>query len=233
VAALEARDDWPFTLQESPRPADPQFRLIGESLTPYAGHPNGPDLAHYFAEAGVVRRIVGELLPGFEARVDSLFASMSGGRTVELPPGDQPGTHYAPSTIRHLPPGTEIPVHVGNYFRSTPAYRHLGTLVDLADQLSWFVTLQTPTAGGALVVFDAEYGKDEAPPMRRADRADWDVLGDRWSSRPFRPEAGDLLVFNGGRYYHRVSRIDGPRARWTIGGFAGFSPDGNALRYWS
>jgi len=55
-------------------------------------------------------------------------------------------------------------------------------------------------------------------------------LGDKTS---FRPGPGDLLVFDGGRYYHRVSPGAGAHPRRTIGGFLAFAKDGRSLRYWS
>ena len=238
VVSLLERDlnAWSWTLQETLDPEAPQFRLIGESLTPYAGHPEGPSLSHYFDEATHFRALCRELFGAsfdFERRLEDLWGALGGGRAVELPAGLLPAARYTPATLRHLPPGCEIPVHVGNYFLTTPAYRHLATLVDLEDQLSYFIPLQNADRGGALVVYHAEWGKVEAPEMTRALRANWDDGGAPWPEERFAPAPGDLLVFNGGRYYHRVSRVAGERARWTIGGFVGFSPDGKTVRYWS
>lgn len=229
-----------WTMQEHRDPRRKQFYLLGESLTPYVGHPEGPDMAHYFAEAASFREVCARLFagqhePDFEAHISKVFARMGGGRAIRVPDGEQPNTRYHGATIRALPVGCEIPVHVGNYFLTTPAYRHLATIVDLKDQLSYFVPLQVPDAGGELVVYRTEWGQD-VPAMTRDARGGWDQTdeaGDRWPAQRFAPGAGALLLFNGGRFYHRVSTAQGSRARWTIGGFASFSADGSTVYFWS
>jgi hypothetical protein len=40
-------------------------------------------------------------------------------------------------------------------------------------------------------------------------------------------------VFASGRCLHRVNRIDGPRARVTMGGFLALDKDGRRVFYWS
>ena len=226
-----------WTPQESLNPKQKQFYLLGESLTPYAGHPEGPDPDHYFDEAARFEAtcralFAGQPDPDFTARLEQTFARMSGGRAIAVPAGSRPGSRYTPATIRSLPPGCEIPVHVGNYFLTTPACRHLATLVDLKDQLSFFIPLQTPEGGGELVVFRKEWGTD-VPEMTRDARGGWDERGDPWPAQSFTPKTGELLLFNGGRFYHRVSRVTGARNRWTIGGFASLSTDGSLVYYWS
>ncbi len=238
VARLEqpgAAYEW--TLQEDGDPSHKQFYLLGESLTPYAQHPDGPDLDHYFDTATRFRKECRALFgkADYEARIEQVFRKLSGGRPVKIPPA--PGRRsYTPATIRALPAGCEIPVHVGNYFTGTPAYRHLQTLVTLEDQLSYFVVMQKPEKGGDLVVYTLEYPDDAAPPQTREARAGWDDsdAGDAWDSAPFSPGVGDLLLFDGGRYYHRVSRVAGKETRWTIGGFIGFAQGGRkSVYYWS
>jgi hypothetical protein len=47
-----------------------------------------------------------------------------------------------------------------------------------------------------------------------------------------RPGVGDLLVFDGGRHYHEVTRVAG-RARWTLGGFLALGRDHRSIYFWS
>jgi hypothetical protein len=236
VTALEdpgANLDW--TLQEHPDGKRRQFRLLGESLTPYQGHPQGPTLDHYFSQSAMFRRECRRMFAGgedFEAALERAFAALAGGRPVILPAGPEPGDVYTPATIRSLPPGCEIPLHVGNYFLQTPAYRDLAKRVDLQDQLSYFIPLQNAEQGGELVVYHLEWGED-ATPQTREGRANFDDSGDPWPAARFLPGVGELLLFNGGRYYHRVSSVRGSRFRWTIGGFLSFAPDGKSVLYWS
>ena len=161
---------FPFTLQETLNAEQTQFRLIGESLTPYAGHPEGPELSHYFRTAaefrGHCRSLFGSATD-FEATLEAAFASTGGGRAVELPAGPEAGTTYTPATLRELRPSCEIPLHVGDYFFSTPGYEHLGRSVVLHDQLSYFVPLrrrrdQHPGTNG---------GATQRSPRRRQQRS--------------------------------------------------------------
>jgi hypothetical protein len=182
------------------------------------------------------RRVCRTLFEGgddFEPTVERAFGELAGGRSVVLPEGPAPGNRYTPATIRALPPGCEIPLHVGNYFLETPAYSDLAQRVDLEDQLSYFIPLQNPDQGGELIVYRLEWGQ-AAPEQTREGRGNFDDLGSEpWPFERFAPGVGDLLLFNGGRFYHRVTRVAGSRLRWTIGGFLSFSPDGTRVLYWS
>ena len=52
-------------------------------------------------------------------------------------------------------------------------------------------------------------------------------------SEKFNPEPGDLLIFYGGRIWHRVEPILGSKPRITLGGFINFSDDDKKCFYWS
>ena len=43
----------------------------------------------------------------------------------------------------------------------------------------------------------------------------------------------DMFIFDGGRCFHRVSKVVGERPRYTIGGFLGFSQTHDQLYCWS
>jgi len=236
VQALDAEPIGPqWILQETRDPKQVQMRLMGESLTPNTGFPDGPDMDHYFASAAHVRARARELFapgPLFEPTVQDCLTRLAGGRAVSVPTWPD-GRSYTPATIRSLPPGCQIPVHVGNYFLGTGGYRHLATQVALEDQLSYFLTLQAPQAGGALEVYSLEW-KDPATPWL-PEHGIWDgpAITARYPALRFTPQAGDLLLFDGGRYYHKVTRVEGTRTRWTMGGFAGFSRDMQHVYYWN
>ena len=230
--AEPARLDW--TPQQNPDPSVVQMKLLGESLTPYVHHPDGPELDHYFAVADRLRGTLRDLFGhthDFETRIEQLLGALSGGRPVSIPQHSD-GRAYTPATVRRLPPGTDIPLHVGNFFLESGGYRYLKTQIALQDQLSYFVTLKTPDGGGSLLVYPLEWGDPETP---RLPSGLWDqqAVIARYEPAAIRPEAGDLLVFDGGRYYHRVDTIEGENTRWTIGGFVGFSPDMSRVFYWN
>ena len=200
-----------------------------------------PDLVRYFEEAASFRLGCRALFAGavdFEERIEGALSALAGGRQVRLPPS------YTPATIRVLPEGHEIGVHVGNGFLRLPQARQLGALIDPVDQLSYFVPLTTPERGGALVVYGLEWA-DVAPYLPEPTAGprghsydasatpDAEALIELYPKIVLQPGPGDLILFDGGRYYHRISRVGGPRPRRTIGGFAALSRDHRSLYYWS
>ena len=203
-----------------------------------------PDLADYFEDAADLRRCLPALFPGdpgFEARLESIFSALGGGRPVSVPAGPDGTATYTPATIRVLPEGREIGVHVGKSFLLLPQARHLATIVEVAEQLSYFVTLTAPRSGGELIVYGLEWDDVEAympkPGEASGDRVyvSSEAVGfiEAFDKQAFRPGEGDLLIFDGGRYYHRVAHVGGPRPRRTLGGFLSLSRDHRAVSYWS
>ncbi len=43
----------------------------------------------------------------------------------------------------------------------------------------------------------------------------------------------DLLIFDGGRHFHRVAMVVGERLRGTLGRFVIFARSGDVVHYWS
>ncbi|MEQ9319054.1 MAG: 2OG-Fe(II) oxygenase [Polyangiaceae bacterium] len=236
VARAEAdRERFPWTPQEDPRrPHDEQMMVLGQTLTPVSGF--DIDMAAYHAQAAAFRDALGALFGradgGFEAKVSALLARLGGGRPVFSPPSADGAGQYTPATIRKLPPGCQIPVHCGNFFLESPGYAHLRTQVAVRDQLSYFLPMQTPEAGGELLVYDLTWGDEATPKMTGIDMFDPKAI-EAWDHEPFAPAVGELLLFDGGRYFHKVSPVEGSRARWTIGGFVGFTRDHERVVYWS
>jgi hypothetical protein len=167
----------------------------------------------------------------FEDRICSLVSALAGGLPVSTAVG--PGGRLCPfASVRVLTPGAEIGVHVGNEFAQVAQAEHFRATMDLSDQLSWFVPLTVPEGGGELVVYGVEWDDVRSQVPEREGHGTPHVwlegskAADAVRSFPctsFAPEVGDLLVFDGGRYFHRVSRVSGGTPRRTIGGFLGFS----------
>lgn len=219
--------------QSSPDPEVPQVTIFGESITPNDLDKNADREDRYHENAERFRASCRHLFRGFsdyEARINELFAALSGGAGIGVPV-DRKGRIYSPSTIRKVASGSEMNLHVGNYFLGTPAYANLTPLFAPLDQLSFFVPISPPESGGEIEVFDMKF---EDPRAR--------YMPDGWIDAPwveahfrhesFGPGAGDMFLFNGGRFYHRVDHVRGPRHRWTIGGFMAFSRDDKTLYHW-
>lgn len=203
----------------------------------------GEQMENYFADAQRFREQCRSLFrqtADFEQCIERVFVALSGGLPVQVPE-DPRGRSYTSATIRVLPDGHEIGIHVGNDFLRLAQCQHLAGLLDTTDQLSYFVSLSVPDSGGELVVYALEW--DDVAPYAPKDNigmpAVYDsshynfILMERYEKTLFRPGPGDLLIFDGGRYYHRVSHAQGDRPRRTIGGFLAFSKARDSIYYWS
>jgi hypothetical protein len=96
--------------------------------------------------------------------------------------------------------------------------------------LSYFVVLAAPAAGGELVVLrghpkergagpDEENGGESAAPAEDGFVVPLNI--------------GDFVLFDAGRRRNRMTKVSGPRSRWTIGSFVALSPAHDAVLYWS
>lgn len=200
-------------------------------------------LEAYFEDAAEQRKRIAQLFAGhvdFEQRIYEIFSLLGGGLPAEVAPGPS-GKTCPPATVRVLPEGTEIGVHVGNEFIRMPQAKHLRDLVDMTDQISYFIPLSLPEQGGELVVYGLEWTDvRNMLPQAEGDAANvWFEGSEVFSafleldSTEFSPGPGDLLIFDGGRYFHRVAKTLGSRPRRTIGGFLGFSVNHDKIYVWS
>ncbi len=237
AAAVRQLEDpaakWPWTPQQHWDVTSHQFVLLGESLTPYVDHPDGPAPDDYFANADAFRQHAATIFGGFdfEAHLQQALGPLCGGRLLRNAT-DATGRRYTPATIRRLPTGTAIPLHCGDFFLETGGYEHLREVLDLTGQLSWFVPLQVPESGGVLQVTDLSW---HDPAVPRLEEGFWDAprIHATAECTDVAPGVGDLVVFDGGRWFHHVSAIGGPTTRWTLGGFLGFTRDREVVLYWN
>lgn len=204
-------------------------RLLGMSLLGL------PDRGPYHAAAPTTRRHLDRLFGlSFEERVEDVFRRLGGGRRVELP-SDGPDAVYLPATVRVLDPSAGgYRAHTGNEFVETYAsYDHLRSIARTTDALSYFVVTQVPEEGGELVIYDlawcdtpGELHQEFMTPVR-----------DAWlESVPkayLDPRPGDMIVFNGGRIWHKVADVSGREPRVTVGGFATLGRDDDVIHYWN
>ncbi|MEM0998319.1 MAG: hypothetical protein AAGN35_14760 [Bacteroidota bacterium] len=197
------------------------------------------DLKYYMAQnASLAADLAGIFGKSFPEVVEPVLQQMAGGRKVMVPEHPEKGT-YKGATVRFMYPGLDdIEAHVGNEFiTELPQYDHLVSLLHLQDQLSYFLLLQAPTDGGELVLFDLswddtprdlveQHGITRVPAerkdfLRQIEREELDM------------KAGDLIMFHGGRIWHKVNAVRGDAHRVTIGGFASISLNDDRIYYWS
>ncbi len=216
----------------------PQMQLPASQKTHFLGRcleGGDPSLQDYLDSASRFREEtlpVFEGMQAFEPRVESVFRSLSGGRPVQLARfGD--GRSYTPATIRIVPVDGQLAPHCGNEMYQRPAYGHLKSMVDNKDQISYFLTLQEAEEGGGLIIYSLKWsdvGPENILPDNRSNVGA--LLGDaEWME--VRPSTGDVLIFDGGRYLHRVDWVKGSRTRWTMGGFLMFDKAGKNVLYFA
>jgi hypothetical protein len=192
-------------------------------------------LDSYLERAKQFRTVCSSLFGGDgepERTIAKALASLAGGREVSVPRAED-GRRYLPATIRYLSAGDLLPLHYENEVLRWPAVRSLAEKLDRSTLMSFYIPMVLSERGGELRLYRAtclgggsarigELGGDEAA-RPQLESEGYEVL---------RPGPGDLLVFDGGRRYHEVTRIEG-RDRWTMGGVLAFSADHHSLHFWS
>jgi hypothetical protein len=130
-------------------------------------------------------------------------------------------------------------VHCGNYFQNQSLY-YYSLLKDVSreNQLSFFIMLQNTEEGGELTLYNIYWDQVEQKdnPQNNEyllDKENNKVYIKDYEYLKLKPEEGDLLVFSGGRIWHRVEDILGKSDRVTFGGFLNFSTDLKSLYFWS
>lgn len=207
-------------------------KTIGKTLMGSA-----PDLEDYLGKAEIFKsELTRNLNFSFEARLLDLLNKVAGGRKVEIPTKNR--QEYCLANIRVLEPGKGgLHAHIGNEF--IERFSELGSLAEIAEltnQLSFFVVVQKPDSGGGLTIYDLEW---ENTPRSYIDGSllyyseERNKAMDEYKSFTIPAEEGDLILFTGGKVWHRVETPKGQSARITIGGFAAKSKDDNVLYVWS
>jgi hypothetical protein len=205
--ALAATIDW-IALHEIGLPrfeVAPGAHTLGCMLAPSQPLPVGPSLERYLDAASAIPVA---LIGGLHEALAALA-----GLPVAIPVAPD-GRRYAPATLRIFASGAESPLHCDTY-RELPCLTHLDSIADRQPHLSWYLTLVPPARGGDLVVVDRRHGE----PSQGFAQATHYAIG-----------AGDLVVFDAGRWFHQISRCEGERR--TLGGFAAPSRDGRRLYAW-
>jgi len=228
AAALERGEfPAPFQIRDVPDPSVPQIRTLGLAISPSDLYPGGPDPERYHSAAVDFRaRAEGFFEPPFPERVQSILAALSG-VPVELAADDE-GRPYGALTIRSMPPGCGLPPHCENHYMHIAIYTALRARVRLEQKIGFFCVLQTPSAGGRFVVYDDAYAPGEFAFRTRS----LDIVPDH-PHVVVPARAGDMVVLASGARYHQVTRVEGERSRWSVGGFGAFASDMSRFYHWA
>ena len=189
----------------------------------------------YLEDAARFRAGCAAIFPGYpdiEAAIDGALRALGAPWSVTVPTGTD-GRAFLAVTVRVLVEGDRLPLHFENETFDRPVMAPLRPDLDASTLMSFYVPLATPPAGGLLRLFrthcldggDSLIGRlgGEDPAREEFERRGFSFV---------LPEVGDLLVFDGGRWYHDVTPVEGG-TRWTLGGFLGVTRDHTAVRYWS
>lgn len=174
-------------------------------------------------------------------KLDSFFKSAAKNYRVSIPLNKVKDKEVAPGTFRMFYPNMGgLHVHCGNLFQAQSMFYYslIKNDINMDDQLSYFVVLQQPDAGGELTIYDMLWDKvkrKESPENNEfvIDDNDKPIYVKDVRSFAVKPQPGDILVFSGGPIWHRVEDIKGTIPRITFGGFLNFSNDNKEVYYWS
>ncbi len=212
------------------------LQLLGTDTpaTPTFQAPRGASLDDYLASAATHASKASAVFDdGFDPAgvIGTLLGRFSGGRPVELPRATD-GRAYVPFTIRRLVDGKQIGVHHDYHYR-LDLYRELSQQVDTRTLVSYVATLQTPQAGGELVVYGAASDDPDLPKLPNGFSYDLAAIEERYDQARIATRAGDLFLLASGRCLHRVHRISGAQARMTMGGFLALDKSRERVLFWS
>jgi hypothetical protein len=179
-----------------------------------------------------------------KGRIEAFYNSISGGREVRVAEGMNGKGQYPFATFRYLTPDKGLmSVHCGNYFGKTfeEFYADLTQTVSVENQMSFFIMLQEPEAGGELTLFNFRWKKGQTKVNPSEDneiiQPDGSIMrvqdNENIIKDKIAPKKGDMILFQGGNIWHKVETVRGALPRITFGGFIGVSIDKSKIYYWS
>lgn len=160
-----------------------------------------------------------------------VLGQFAGGRAVDIAVADD-GRQYVPFTIRRLVDGRQIGLH-HDYHYPLSLYSQLAPKLDTRTLISFVVTLRRPEAGGELFVYAVTPDTPDPPKMPNGFQWDLEAVERRFDWTSFETNPGDLFLLASGRCLHRIGKVEGPRARVSMGGFLALDKADSRVLYWS
>lgn len=185
---------------------------------------NGNDRSQYFKDTVAFRHELRHIFPtGYEKTIEVVLSQMSGGRTVKLLEEDM--NAYTPVKIRFVHPKTQgITVHRANQFISLAGFDYLQKTVKLEDSVALVIMIEEAERGGELVVYDPLPGQSTSDPS--------DFHPENYEKRFFKPQIGDMVLFQAGCVWHQVASVRGAKSRISAGTKLTISKDDQKIFYW-
>lgn len=173
-----------------------------------------------------------------ETRILKILAQLSANKSVAT--YTHHGKPFKGCVMRITTPGDAIYVHAHNQFtEDIPDYQRLGECIELYDQIAFYILIQKPEEGGKLQFYNLMWEETSITFRQRSlliSTKSWEdsfeQLYDPVETLPL--QEGDMIVFAGGRVWHKVTKVTGNTDRITVGGFLAKAKE-NSDRYfiWS
>lgn len=175
------------------------------------------------------------------SKMNAIFSSIKNAPKIEIPKIPSTQHQYSPFTFRELFPGDGcLKAHCENlFFQEFPSFfSKINAFSTLENQLSFFIVLQRPEVGGELTLFDIIWNENQQrikdTKIKLENNVTYEFDNATTLKRDYyHPPVGSLVVFSGGKIWHRVEKVIEAPSRITLGGFLSFSHDKTKLYTWS
>ena len=194
--------------------------------------------ASYFSETPQIQKFLNNVFHiGFTDAIQKIIGQVSGGKKARLPAYGR--SSYKPATVRCMQHGyVGMREHIGNEFlKYLPQEEHISSIIDSKIRFSYFLQVAKSEEGGNLALFDLvwkntpqELVENQGVVHKMKERTSF-LSG--FKRMELHLNAGDLIIFDGGRIWHEVTPVEGLNPRITVGGFAAYSKNHDSIYFWS
>ena len=202
------------------------WETTGISLTNVDG-----DIERYFKESFIFSLQLKDIFANnFETRLLSIFNSISGSQKLELAKTNDENK-FIPGQIRILYPkkGGYKAHNEYELFKYYKLHEHLKPIVKEFEILSYFLVIDKPKIGGELILYDFLHEQTTSGMRKNFYTNQLDAYLGNFRKQYINPDIGDMVIFNGGRIWHKVADFDGDKNRITVGGFLLSSQDNQKI----
>jgi tetratricopeptide (TPR) repeat protein len=189
------------------------------------------DLNEYFQKASDFRVQLSKIFTNlFEQRIFETFNNLCNLRNIKLLERTN-NSICTPAQIRIVHPNKQgIKAHTDNeVFEKRQIYQHLKEIRKDIDILSYFIVIGKPEKGGELILYDLLREQTTSSMKQNFYSCQLDSFLDNFRKQYINPDIGDMVIFNGGRIWHKVADFDGDKNRITVGGFLAHSQDNHTV----
>jgi tetratricopeptide (TPR) repeat protein len=189
------------------------------------------DLNEFFQKASDSRLLLNKIfVDDFEKRIFNIFNSLHSLKNVKLLERKN-NQICIPASIRIFHPNIGgLPAHTDNVvFEKCGVYNHFQEIKKDVDILSYFIVIDKPEKGGELVLYDLLREQTTTSMKKLLNNYQRDNFLESFRKQYINPDIGDMVLFNGGRIWHKIADFDGDKNRITVGGILARSQDNQTI----